>query len=149
MNRIGYALLFAAFFPSSALADGRDEDIDAIKHVVQTAYVDGILNLGEVGDIKKGFHPDFGLLYVRENHLGKLTRDRWIQRIEKAKQKNSLSSKKRASIQFLFVDATGDIGMTKLEIYRGTKLVYTDYLMLLKFAEGWRIVTKISHDHGK
>ena len=147
MKKAACALLLALGISGTAFADTDNEDIEGIKKVIQTAYVDGILNLGKISDIKKGFHPDFGLLYVRENQLGKLTRDRWLQKIEKTKKEKTIGPDKKASVKFLYVDAVGDTGMAKCELRRGSKLVYTDYLTLLKFAEGWRIVSKISHHH--
>lgn len=147
MKKAACALLLALGISSTTFADTNNEDIEGIKYVIQTAYVDGILNLGKVSDIKKGFHPDFGLLYVRENQLGILTRDRWLKKVERVKKEKSVSPDNKASVTFLYVDAIGDTGMAKFEIRRGSKLVYTDYLTLLKFAEGWRIVSKISHHH--
>ena len=147
MKKAACALLLALGISGTTFADTDNENIEEIKKVIQTAYVDGILNLGNVRDIKKGFHPDFGLLYVRENQLGKLTRDRWLQKVEQVKKEKTTSPEKKASVTFLYVDAVGDTGMAKFEVRRGSKLVYTDYLTLLKFAEGWRIVSKISHHH--
>ena len=147
MKQAACALLLALGISGTAFADTDTKEIEGIKKVIQTAYVDGILNLGKVSDIKKGFHPDFALLYVRENQLGKLTRDRWLQKLEQVKKEKNITAGTKASVEFLHVDAVGDTGMAKLEIRRGSKLVYTDYLTLLKFAEGWRIVSKISHHH--
>ena len=147
MKKAACALLLALGIFGTTFADTDNKDIEGIKNVIQTAYVDGILNLGKVSDIKKGFHPDFGLLYVRENQLGILTRDRWLKKVEWVKKEKSVSPDNKASVTFLYVDAIGDTGMAKFEIRKGSKLVYTDYLTLLKFAEGWRIVSKISHHH--
>jgi hypothetical protein len=35
----------------------------------------------------------------------------------------------------------------KIEISKNGKMVYTDYLSLLKFEDGWRIVAKVYHAH--
>ncbi|MEM7355177.1 MAG: nuclear transport factor 2 family protein [Acidobacteriota bacterium] len=35
----------------------------------------------------------------------------------------------------------------KIELSKDGKLVYTDYLSLLKFDSGWRIVAKVYHSH--
>jgi len=37
--------------------------------------------------------------------------------------------------------------MAKIELWRGNNLIFTDYLGLYKFREGWRIVNKIYHRH--
>ncbi len=91
MKQAACALLLALGISGTAFADTDTKEIEGIKKVIQTAYVDGILNLGKVSDIKKGFHPDFALLYVRENQLGKLTRDRWLQKIEQVKKEKTIS----------------------------------------------------------
>lgn len=48
---------------------------------------------------------------------------------------------------FAAVDVTGGSASVKLELSRDGKLVYTDYLSLLKFDSGWRIVAKVYHRH--
>ncbi len=49
---------------------------------------------------------------------------------------------------FASVDVTGNSASVKIELSKGGKLVYTDYLSLLKFDSGWRIVAKVYHRHG-
>jgi len=34
-----------------------------------------------------------------------------------------------------------------VELFRDGELVFTDYLSLLKFDSGWRIVAKVYHKH--
>ena len=46
------------------------------------------------------------------------------------------------------IDVTGGVASVKVELSREGKLVYTDYLSLIKFDSGWRIVAKVYHKHG-
>jgi hypothetical protein len=147
MKRLLYSLLFAAAVSGVALAGGNDKDIEAIKMLIDKAYVDGILNLGEISDIKKGFHKDFGLLYVKEGELNRLTLDKWIEGVKKKKAENPNGPEEKSTIKYLNVDVIGNTGTAKFEIYRGSQIVYTDNFMLLKFPNGWKIVAKISHHH--
>ena len=45
------------------------------------------------------------------------------------------------------IDVTGGVAMVKVELSQEGELVYTDYLSLIKFDSGWRIVAKVYHKH--
>jgi hypothetical protein len=44
---------------------------------------------------------------------------------------------------FLMVDVTGYTAVTKLDVYKGTVHFSTDSMLLYKFEDGWKIVSKI------
>lgn len=120
-------------------------DEEAIKALIQTAYVDGLQNLGDLEKTRAGFHPDFVLLGLRDGQLTRLPIADWIASTEKRKasgQKPPLTTCK-----FLQVDITGDAAMVKLELHREGQRIFTDYLSLYKFPDGWKIVGKIYFRH--
>ncbi len=41
------------------------------------------------------------------------------------------------------IDITGTAAVVRLELFRDGVHVFTDYLSLYKFSEGWKIVSKI------
>ena len=45
------------------------------------------------------------------------------------------------------VEVTGTAAICKVELTRGGKLVFTDYLALYKFEDGWKIVGKSFYRH--
>jgi len=45
------------------------------------------------------------------------------------------------------IEVTGGVAMVKVELSHEGKLVYTDYLSLIRFDSGWRIVAKVYHKH--
>jgi hypothetical protein len=47
--------------------------------------------------------------------------------------------------KYPLVDITGNAAVVKVELYREDKMIFTDYLSLYKFEQGWRIVSKIYH----
>ena len=54
----------------------------------------------------------------------------------------SAGQEEKGDLQITAVDITGNAASVKVvEVYEKTK--YTDYLSLLKFAGGWKIVNKI------
>lgn len=119
----------------------------AIRQVIQEAYVDGIQNRGDIEIIRKGFDPGFELLGVKENKLTKLSIGEWIANIEKTKQNNPNPPVHLTSVKFLMIDITGISAVAKIELYRQGKRIFTDYLSLYKFDEGWKVVNKIYHRH--
>jgi hypothetical protein len=137
------AILFVSLaFPAPA-AEPSDEA--AIKQLVQQAYVDGLLNLGDLDKTRTGFHPDFVLLGLRHGQLTRFPIADWIASAEE--QKTAGQKPPATTIQAISVDITGTAAAVKLELSRAGKLVYTDYLSLYKFNDGWKIVGKIYFSH--
>jgi len=139
--------LAAIMLLSMPLAVQAEEPPDeaAIKQLVQQAYVDGLLNLGDLEKTRSGFHPDFVLLGLRNGQLTRFPIADWIASAEK--QKTAGQKPPSTTIQKISVDITGTAAAVKLELVRAGKLVYTDYLSLYKFNDGWKIVGKIYFSH--
>jgi hypothetical protein len=120
----------------------------AIKEVIQTAYIDGIHNLGDVTAIKNGFHPGFELLIKNQNNqLVKLPIYSWIETVEGRKKSNPEGVVEKTTARYLSFDITGDAAVAKIELFKEEKKIFTDYLFLYKFENKWKIVSKIYHTH--
>jgi hypothetical protein len=117
-----------------------------VKDVVNSAYVQGIHNRGNVEDIRKGFHPTFNMLRLMDNQIKPLPIEEWITNLEKSR-KESTTPVVKTEGKFINVDVTGNNAVVKLELYRENKKIFTDYLVLYKFNEGWRIVSKTFFRH--
>jgi hypothetical protein len=145
MKQLITLLLIAVIIPFSLIAG----EEDAIKNVIQTAYVDGLQNKGPVADIEKGFHPGFDLLGMRNNALTKWPIYSWIQYHENKLKEDPAPPKEDEVVtcKFPMIDITGSAAIVKIELFKGEKQIYTDYLSLYKFEEGWRIVNKIYFKH--
>ena len=135
-------LVLSSAFPVRA-EEASDEA--AIKQLVQQAYVDGLLNLGDLDKTRAGFHPDFVLLGLRNGQLTRFAIADWIASAEK--QKTAGQKPPATTVQKITIDITGTAAAAKLELARAGKLVYTDYLSLYKFGDGWKIVGKIYFSH--
>ena len=70
----------------------------------------------------------------------------WIASIEKSRKEGNKAPAKTEGT-FVDVDITGNNAVVKLELFRNDKKIFTDYLVLYKFAEGWRIVSKTFFRH--
>ena len=122
-------------------------DEDAIQAVILSAYRDGLCNVGDVELVKKGFHPDFRLLGIKDDALTILPIADWIKITENKKAAGKFPPAILVAMEFPLIDVTGNAAVAKVKFMVGEKHVYTDYLSLLRFAEGWKIVNKIYTSH--
>lgn len=141
------AILCGLFFFGNIQAQDNSEDVEQIKKVIQSAYVDGLQNEGDMEKIDKGFHPDFNLLGIgKEGSIWKLPIAEWKERVAKKVEEGKLPKKDGddlVTIKFLNVDVTGTAAVAKFEFYIGEKLAYIDYISLYKFEKDWKLVSKI------
>ena len=127
-------------------AQEMEKDKEAIKNVIQTAYVEGLQNEGDVKKIDSGIHPDFVLLGIdKGNDMWKYTITDWKANVVKKLKDGKLprTGNDLVSVKFKSVDVTGNAGMAKIEFYIGETLTYVDYISLYKFEDGWKMVNKI------
>ena len=137
-------LLALSLHPLAAAA----EDRAAVEAVVRDAYVQGVHARPDAAAMRRGFHPDFRMLVLREGRLQAVGLEEWAARVEKAaaeRKPDAPAADVRAD--FASVDVTGDAAVVRLELHRDGRHVFTDYLSLYRFPEGWRIVGKTFQDH--
>jgi hypothetical protein len=79
--------------------------------------------------------------------INKVTRGEWISRIEAGKAKNSNSPKPEIKAAFPLVEITGNAAVVKVELHRNGKHIFSEYLSLYKFDDGWKIIGKIFYRH--
>jgi hypothetical protein len=138
--------LFAVIL--SFVAFGQKEEEESIKQVILSAYVEGIQNDGSVEAIRKGIHPSFNMLRFVDNGIKPYPIEEWIAAIEKRRTESKPETKVvRTEAKFLTIDVTGTAAIVKLELSREGKKTFTDYIVLYKFTEGWRIVSKSYFRH--
>lgn len=130
----------------SSVAHGQGDDA-LVKQVVNSAYVSGIHNGGSIDDIRKGFHPSFQMLRLIDNEVKPLSIEEWITNIEKNRAQTNTAPAVRTEGKFINVTIAGTAANVVLELYRGDKKIFTDNLLLYKFNEGWRIVSKTFYRH--
>lgn len=149
MKKLITCAVFIMFAAVAVTAQDVEKEKQEIKNVIQTAYVDGLQNKGNVEDIEKGFHPGFNLLGVSKNMLTKYPIYSWIESFQKRKEQDPTppTDEQKITCKYLSVDVTGNAAMAKIELHRNNELLFTDYLQLYKFEDGWKIVSKIYYRH--
>jgi hypothetical protein len=150
MKAIRLFIVILSLAPLAVLSQNEPEQ-ETIKKVIQSAYVDGLQNKGPVADIEKGFHPGFELLGNKNNELTRFPIYSWIMYHQKrlAENPNPPTSAEVVTCKFPLIDITGNAAMVKIELYKEGNILFTDYLSLYKFEEGWQIVSKIYYKHEK
>jgi len=135
----------AVLFSITTMAQEKPTDKEMILKTIEKAYVQGLQNGKDIENIKKGFHPGFNLLGVdQNNHLTKFPIYTWYDVVETgvaAGEKPEVET----TAKYPLVDITGNAAVVKVELFREEKMIFTDYLSLYKFEEGWRIVAKVYH----
>jgi len=116
---------------------------EAIRRVIERAYIQGIHGDQDEETVKSGFHQDFAMLVLQDDTIDKVTVDEWLDRIETMKVENPELWNAETTHNFEFIDVAGYAAVAKLDVYKGTTHFSTDYMLLYRFEEGWRIVSKI------
>ncbi|MBN1164698.1 MAG: nuclear transport factor 2 family protein [Candidatus Krumholzibacteriota bacterium] len=133
--------------PGRALPGGEEEA--AVKKVIEEAYVRGVHIDRDVPAMRSGFHPEFNMLILKDDNIVTYPIDKWVESVEKSKKDHPQPPAHKITYKFPWVDVTGNAAVAKIEIYRDDRHIYTDYMSLYKFPEGWKIVNKIYHGHMK
>ena len=120
-----------------------DAGKESIKRVIEKAYIQGIHGNQDEQLVRSGFHEDFAMLVFGDDAIDKVTVDEWLVRVEVMKRENPemWAAETRYSVEL--VDVSGYAAVAKLQVYKGEVHFSTDYMLLYRFEEGWRIVSKI------
>ncbi len=116
---------------------------EAIKQVIEKAYIQGIHGNQDEETVKSGFHRDFAMLVMQDNALRRVMVDEWLARVGVMKAENPDLWEAETRHTFELVDVAGYAAVAKLEVYKGSTHFSTDYMLLYRFEQGWRIVSKI------
>ena len=126
-----------------------DGSVAEIKSLIEKSYVHGAFNELDPEALESGFHPDFAIFSPDGEEIKKYPIAAWVEGTAERKADADFDpAENKWEHHFAAVDVTGNAASVKIELSREGKLVYTDYLSLLRFDSGWRIVAKVYHRHG-
>lgn len=120
-----------------------------LKVLIETTFLNGVLNDLNIEQIHNGFHPDFTILIADGTSLKRLELPVWIKIIEgyKNNPEKVKSGVRNLEYKFDLIDVTGKAAIVKTQLFRKGEHIITDYISLLKFENGWRAVAKVSNEH--
>lgn len=128
-----------------AAAQG-DAEKKAVIQVITDAYINGVHAQPDPAAMRRGFHPDFRMLALTDGTMTAVTLDEWAGRVAKGAA-NANAPRPAIKADFPQVDVTGTVASARVEVYRDGKHTFTDQLLLYKFADGWKIVSKAYYTH--
>ncbi|WP_411030405.1 nuclear transport factor 2 family protein [Spongiimicrobium sp. 3-5] len=129
-----YILLFA-FNSILGLKLSAQTEIEQINKTLQN-YIMGTAN-GEPELVKNAFQSDFNLYLISGDTLRIIDGKGYLTRVKKGKKYNRIG-------KVISIDTENDAATAKIEVYFPERnMVATDYLLLLKIKEEWRIMHKI------
>ena len=126
--------------------DASDADKTAVIKVITDAYINGVHAKPDAAAMRRGFHPDFRMLVFSDGKMNAVTLDEWAGRVEKAAA-NPTAARPAIKADFPQVDIAGSAASVRVEVWRDAKHTFTDYLLLYKFSDGWKIVSKTFYSH--
>ena len=138
--------LFALLLAGTAFAQSGEEA--AVKETIQKGYIEGVHMHRDADAIRKGFHDKFVMATVsRDGSVRHITRDQWIGFL--TPQPGSNRQVPQVDWEAPSVQIAGNAAAVRVEVYINKRHVYTDFLNLYKFEDGWKIVAKTFYSHPK
>jgi hypothetical protein len=114
-------------------------DIAAIEAVLHT-YFDG-LHEGDTAKLDAAFHPCAHLYSEKDGVVQDLPREQWFEAVRN--RPNAKAQGLARADRVLMIDQPGpELAMAKVNCQIPPRY-FTDYLVLLKTAQGWKIVSKV------
>ena len=141
-------ILATAVLAFTVPAAASEADNKAVIQVINDAYINGVHAKPDAAAMRRGFHPDFRMLVLADGKMTAVTLDEWAGRVEKAAAAaNANATRPAIKAEFPQVSVSGNTASVRVEVYRDGRHTFTDYLLLYKFADGWRIVSKVYYAH--
>ncbi len=141
LNRLSLAALALLLFGCApALAQTSEEA--AVREAIQHYFQGHATGQGE--HFRKVFHPDSKLFFIREGKVTQWTAEEYISRApgehadDEAQRKRSIDS----------IDISGNAAFVKITLDY-PKVVFTDYMSMLKIDGEWKIVNKTFSVHNR
>ncbi len=133
------ALVLGLWAPPAAFAE---DEAAAIEATIESAYIDGVWN-GDEALARQGFDPAFVMQVAQEERALAVTLDGWLERLGLDGEPLEDGITHRVEL----LDQSGQAAVARVEIFRDGEPLYTDYMSLYHFPDGWMIVGKIFHSH--
>jgi hypothetical protein len=127
------AFIFVGTISLKAQTENNQSEIAQIEETLMN-YIDGTAN-GEPEKLKKAFHPDFNLYAILNDSLRVRSGKIYIGNVKDGEKSNRIG-------RIISIDYENDAAIAKAEIIIPNWLIFTDYILLMKYEGSWKIVQK-------
>lgn len=83
------------------------------------------------------------MLVLQDGALDEVDIEEWLRRIEDMKADNPDLWSAETTHSFRLIDVAGYAAVAKPDVYKGETHFSTDYMLLYRFEDGWKIVSKV------
>lgn len=128
--------------PSPDAAKTAAEEEAAIVAAVDRAYVQGVHAAFDPAAMRAGMHDSFVMFVQSDSGVTQTTRDSWIERMSGAKPRPEGQPAPAIRGDIKVLDRDGNAAVARVHLFRDGKQIFTDYISLYKFADGWKLVGK-------
>jgi hypothetical protein len=141
-SRFAVTVLFVALVSPALLAEDAEEA--AIIDAINRSYVQGVHVQNSPKLMRSGMHESFVMFSLTDEGVKQTTRAEWIARI-KPRPEGAPEPNIKADIKVL--DRSGNAAIARVELHRDGKHIFTDYISLYRFDDGWKLVAKTFMRH--
>ena len=140
----GWKIIAKTYYEHSHNAPTQAEDKELIQKAVMKGYVNGMFVTGDVNDVMSGWQRSciVNIYNPKQDNIRQMP----IQQMFNYFEKNG-GIAPDVKHEFKLIDHVGYAGFVIVEIHYGGKHVYSDYMHVYKFKDGWKIATKVYFDH--
>lgn len=113
--------------------------VNDIKGIITDNYIKGVHNFDNLKKAKKSFSDEFVFISCANGNMSQLTIDKYFDYYKKAKKYNGKTHP--IECEFESIDIEKDFALVKVKLSRNTDDLYTNYISLCKFEDGWKIIS--------
>ncbi len=120
-----------------------------IEQSITDNYIHGAFNETNIEKFRSVFHQEFSIINIQEDgSFFNFTRDMWEEALKQRKQDSNFDYGTVAFRPvFKHIDITGDKASVSMDLLLHDKVIYSDYLLLCKVDQHWKIVSKVFYEH--
>ena len=122
-------------------------DREAVRRVIAEGYIEGIHRAQDAAKVERGFHPEFRMLVRKGGEIVKVDPVAFLEMMIQRRKDDPESFALPLTFETPSIDVEGDAAVARVEISRGDGHLFTDFILLYKFGENWKIVSKIFQSH--
>ena len=97
--------------------------------------------------VQSGFHPEFRMLVRKGDEIDKVGPEDCLQQVTERRANDPSFFEQPRTFEIPMIDIQDTAAVARIELSRGGRHLFTDYQLLYKFEDQWRIVSKIFHAH--
>ncbi len=122
-------------------------DREAVRRVIAEGYVEGIHEAQDAVKVEWGFHPEFRMLVRKGDGIAKVGPEAFLEMMIERRKEDPAFFAQPLAFETPSIDVEGNAAVVRVEITRAGNHLFTDFILLYKFGEDWKIVSKIFQSH--